>query len=423
MKNILVLSYYFYPDLSAGSFRNTALVKELAAQLGNDGVIHVITTQPNRYKSFSDEAAENESWGSNVKIHRIKVPAHQNGFRDQVNSYKLYYTSALKLIKGQKFDLVYASSSKLFTAFLGKTIASRLNCPLYLDVRDIFVETMVDVLRHRPFFKSSVLKMIEIFIERPTFRKAVHINLVSEGFKDYFKNITKSKLSFYPNGIDDVFLGLTAQHDNQNGPKVITYAGNIGEGQGLEKIIPAAAKELGNGYHFKIIGDGGTRRLLEKEINDLALTNVEIINPLKRNDLIEIYRSSHFLFLHLNDYKAFESVLPSKIFEYGATNLPMIAGVNGYAKTFIDKHVSNSFTFDPCNVSALVNHINSYNYTLSDRFEFVNKFKRTTICRQLAISILSYVHMPLAAPAKNKVSIFTDAKEKLVFKKLLHKVS
>ena len=39
-----------------------------------------------------------------------------------------------------------------------------------------------------------------------------------------------------------------------------------------------------------------------------------------------------FLFLQLNNIKAFENVLPSKIFDYGSYNKPILAGVSGIAK-------------------------------------------------------------------------------------------
>lgn len=59
--------------------------------------------------------------------------------------------------------------------------------------------------------------------------------------------------------------------------KVITYAGNIGSGQGLEKVIPMAAKKLGDRYFFRIIGDGGIKTLLKDRIKELGVRNVELI--------------------------------------------------------------------------------------------------------------------------------------------------
>ena len=46
------------------------------------------------------------------------------------------------------------------------------------------------------------------YIERKTFSYANHINLISGGFKDYFKKFNKPKFSFYSNGIDEEFLKI-----------------------------------------------------------------------------------------------------------------------------------------------------------------------------------------------------------------------
>jgi glycosyltransferase involved in cell wall biosynthesis len=66
---------------------------------------------------------------------------------------------------------------------------------------------------------------------------------------------------------------------NDSRKKVVVYAGNIGEGQGLDKIIPQAAKLLGNKFQFLIIGDGGTKNLLQSAIEKMKLHNVFLKNP------------------------------------------------------------------------------------------------------------------------------------------------
>ncbi len=47
---ILVLSFYFRPDLSAGSFRTTAFVDALREKMPIHGQIDVLTTLPSHYK-------------------------------------------------------------------------------------------------------------------------------------------------------------------------------------------------------------------------------------------------------------------------------------------------------------------------------------------------------------------------------------
>jgi glycosyltransferase involved in cell wall biosynthesis len=391
MKRIVYLTFYFKPDLCAGSFRNSPLALELANQ-AKDVLIDVYTTLPNRYSTFDADAPAFEDF-NNLRIHRISLPPHKSGMLDQVVSFFIYYKEVSRLNKGKKADLVFASSSRLFTAFLGYKIAKKSKTPLYLDIRDIFVDTMNDV------FKSKILKIIVLpvlkFIERRTFNYAKHINLISGGFNEYFQKFKKPTFSFYSNGIDDEFLienNIALNNNSGRDKKVIVYAGNLGEGQGLHKIIPQAAKLLSNNFEFLIIGDGGAKKLLQAEIDKEGINNVILKNPINRKDLLKIYNSADYLFLHLNDYRAFRKVLPSKIFELATFKKPILAGVSGFSAQFINEKINNSFVFNPCDYVTLVNYLlNSEEILNIDRSEFIQKFKRSLINENMANSILNYI--------------------------------
>ena len=81
MKRILYLTFYFRPDLCAGSFRNTPLALELAKQLEGQSEVEVITTMPNRYSSFNPDAKKYQK-NNNLIIHRIQIPKHKSGIKD-----------------------------------------------------------------------------------------------------------------------------------------------------------------------------------------------------------------------------------------------------------------------------------------------------------------------------------------------------
>lgn len=387
---ILLLSFYFEPDLSAGSFRNTALVKALQKKLGEKCNVDVVTTMPNRYSSFKQIAKSNEIQDG-VKIFRIELPEHKSGFLDQIWSFRSYYSNVWKFLKDtdKDYDIVVASSSRLFTAFLGARVANKIKKPLYLDIRDIFTETIDNVVNNK-FIRYSLLPVIKI-IERYTINSANHLNIVSGGFKDYFREYYDGPITVYTNGIDEVFLQNNFSSHKKNNLPVITYAGNIGASQGLEHIIPEAAKKLEGKFLFQIIGDGSTKSKLIKEIKENRINNVKILEPVIREELLRYYRESDFLFLHLNDYEAFKKVLPSKIFEYAATSKPIIAGVGGYAADFVDKEVENVLLFSPCNVKEFLEKINNYKSCDSDRKDFIKSYRRKNIMDQMAQSIISYI--------------------------------
>jgi glycosyltransferase involved in cell wall biosynthesis len=383
---ILFLSFYYQPDLCAGSFRATALITELKKKLPDNSSIDVVSTMPNRYQSFEvgNDVAEYEQ-DENVSVHRIPLPTHKSGMIDQIKAFYRFYQGAKKIVASKEYDLVFATSSRLFTAFLGANISRNKKIPLYLDIRDIFVDTLSDVLSKKvslllvPFLKQ---------IENYTFNRASKINLVSEGFSEYFKNRFNKQYSFYSNGIDDEFIKPIVDKASTHDIITVLYAGNIGEGQGLHKIIPELAKKSAGQYKFVIIGDGGKAEELKANVKLSGVTNVEFLPPVNRTQLIKHYQAADVLFMHLNDYDAFEKVLPSKIFEYGALGKPVLAGVSGFAAQFVNNNVSNANVFYPCDSTAGYKALRSLDIKDSPRIDFVSTFKRTNIMSDMAQSII-----------------------------------
>lgn len=384
---ILYLTYYFRPDLCAGSFRNSSLFEAVLDQIDEDDFVHVITTVPNRYGSYSVEGLREET-GKNYRIDRLTVPMHASGMAEQAKAFISYYKGVMNLIKHEKYDMVFASSSRLFTAFLGKRCAVKNHCPLYLDIRDIFVDTMKDIFKDKKYIQIPAVWTLGL-IEKYTFKNANHINLISGGFRPYFEKYKKPTYSEFSNGIDDVFIEVGQEAStNTSKPYIITYAGNMGSGQGLEKIVPEAAKRLGPDYKFRLIGDGGTRKKLEEKLKELNVENVELLNPVARKELIQYYKESTFLFFHLNDLDAFKKVMPSKMFEYGAFDKPIIAGVGGFAAQFVEKNIPNHILFKPTDVDGFVNQMKSFELKFVRRDGFIMNFSRKSIDKKMAKSIV-----------------------------------
>ena len=183
---ILFLSFYYPPDLSAGSFRSTNLVEKLLKHLPQNAEIEVVTTIPNRYKNFKVKASELEI-SPRLRIKRININKHNSGMIDQAKAFIIFAKIALCYIKSRNYDLVYATSGRLMTAFLGAIIAKKLKKPLYLDIRDIFLDTIQYIL---PKYSKWIILPFINYIEKFTYKTAKKINFVSLGFLPYFeKNI------------------------------------------------------------------------------------------------------------------------------------------------------------------------------------------------------------------------------------------
>ena len=396
-KRILVLSFYYCPDLSAGSFRTTALVESLLEKKHPEIKIDVITTLPNRYSSFDTQAPERET-SERLSIRRIQLFAHQSGKLDQAKAFFRFAREASRLARGKQYDLIFATSSRLMTAALGAWIARRGNSPLYLDIRDIFVDTIKDVLSKQVAF--ALMPFFSV-IERWTITRAAHVNLVSVGFESYFKaRYPRQSYSYFTNGVDEEFIlpDSAARRESRanHGPIRVLYAGNMGDGQGLHAIIPSLAMQLRGRASFKLIGDGGRRPRLEKALAISGAVNVELVAPMPREELIKEYLKADVLFLHLNDYDAFKKVLPSKIFEYAALGKPVWAGVSGYAAQFLHEEVSNAAVFRPCDAKHALQVLDQLEIRDTPRAAFVQKFSRKIIMRAMAEDVLDCMRQGVA---------------------------
>ena len=385
---ILFVTFYFPPDLCAGSFRAQPLAEALLREGGGRVSVDVLTTMPNRYHTHSREAAAWEE-REGLTIRRFPLPSHRSGMVDQARAFLAFARAVRRETKGRKWDLVLATSSRLMTASLGAQVARRMHAPLYLDIRDLFTDTMGDLLAGSPL--KSLLPAFRL-IERRTFGAAARINLVSPGFLEHMHEVVPGHdFRLFSHGIDDDFLGIDfTKTQPRTGESLIVYAGNMGEGQGLHHVLPRAAKQLEGRARFRLVGDGGRRRQLEVALADAKVTNVEILDPVPRAKLNEHYREADILFTHLNDVPAFGKVLPSKIFEYAATQKPILAGVAGYAAEFLRREVAGAEIFAPCDavgMVAIVNRLLTGKPTI-DRTGFFGKFSRRNIMREMARDIL-----------------------------------
>ncbi|WP_350013114.1 glycosyltransferase family 4 protein [Pseudomonas asiatica] len=387
---ILLLSFYYPPDLSAGSFRAEALVNALRAELGEHVAIDVVTTRPNRYHSFTANAVNFEC-SPLLTIRRIDVPAHRSGIRDQARAFISFATNALKITRNQNYDLVFATSSRLMTASLGAFIAQRNGCGLYLDIRDIFVDTLRELLPAR-WGRFAALTFSPI--ERWTINRATRVNLISPGFLPYFNTRYPGRdFTLYTNGVDDLFINQIspsqiAESEKKSSRIKVVYAGNIGTGQGLHQILPELAKRLADQVEFHLVGAGSTLEHLKIALEHAKVDNVRISQPMKRDELLRVYYQADVLFLHLNNLKAFRRVLPSKLFEYAATNKPIWGGLSGYAARFAQKRIKNIALFRPCDIDGAIEAFQRLEMQQTSRSDFVEQFSRNNIKKEMAKDIL-----------------------------------
>jgi glycosyltransferase involved in cell wall biosynthesis len=391
---IVFFTFYYPPDLCAGSFRAIALAQALSEKMKDNDELHIITTHPNRYENHRVKADNIEIHG-NIKVHRISVPSHKSGMFSQIRTFATYALASYKLSIHLNPDFLIGTTSRLMTGMLTGISARKLGCKYFIDLRDIFSETISDIFSQKSKLLGFASKATFSLSERWLINKAIGVNVVSAGFPEYFqtKGVDTSNWSFFPNGVDNEFVNLpSTENESSKNIKTILYAGNIGSGQCLETVLPATAKRMGSKYRFLVIGGGGASSKLINTIKSNNVNNIEILPPVNREILIEYYKDADILFLHLNDIPAFRRVLPSKIFEYTAIRKPIVAGLCGYSAKFIVDNVPHATIFNSGDVDGCVDAIKkaeSLEIKNKNIDIFVEKYSREKIMNKMAEHIFS----------------------------------
>jgi len=390
--NLVFFTYYYPPDLSAGSFRAKALVDELSKSLKQDERLHIISTQPNRYDSYR-EKAPTFTQDNNVYVYRIKVPSHFNKTINQAWAFTVYFFKSFFILRKINPNFIICTTGRHMTSAITYFFSFIFRVNYYVEFRDIFSETIAEIYSRKNKYLGTFLKKIFLFLEKLVLKKAKAINVVSEAFFSYYSDegLDTSKWSFFPNGIDEEFMNISNKYSPRNKKKTILYAGNIGEGQGLEIIIPNISMELSENYKIIIIGDGVMKTRLQNIILEKSISNVQILEPMSRQDLNSEYINCDILFLHLNNLEAFKRSLPSKIFEYAVIGKPIIGGLSGYSSEFLEENIPHSHVFQPGDTRGCLDAIKKAEQTIVRQHDieiFKSKYSRSKIMNSLSSEIL-----------------------------------
>ena len=142
LKKIIFLSHHYFPDQSAGATRSKFLIDELIKNEKNSQ-IWLFCSSPNRYeKKFIKNSI---SFFRGISLNRfniIRVWTHYLG-QNKISilfAYSFFFFQVLIFSFFLKPDIVFATSAKLFTGFLGALISKMTNAIFFLDIRDTFVD-------------------------------------------------------------------------------------------------------------------------------------------------------------------------------------------------------------------------------------------------------------------------------------------
>ncbi len=273
-------------------------------------------------------------WRDGVEVLRAPqyVPARVSGLGRllQESSFAgscLYWWSTC--LWRRPWDALVAVSPPMTSGLVPGLLARRLGVPLVIHVQDL----QLDAARELGILRQPLLLAGLTRLELRLFGQARVVTTISRSMAARLaaKGVPPARLRVLANwaDLDKVQpgprlnalrreLGLTSE-------TVVLYAGNLGEKQGLEVILEAAALTRGQpSLRYLIAGAGAARERIKLRAQDLGLDNLTFL-PLQSNNRLPILLAAADLHLVVQRRQAADLVMPSKLANIMAAGRPFIA--------------------------------------------------------------------------------------------------
>lgn len=260
--------------------------------------------------------------GVTIRRCPLYVPKQATTLKRIIHLSSFALTSGLALL-GQVFkkpDVIFLVQPPLFCAPLVLLVGKLTGAKTIMHIQDFEVDAMLG-LGMAGTEQGRVAKFAKT-IERWLLRRFDMVSSISYSMLDNAKRkgVADDKLLLFPNWSDTDFVtpqtnGDTLKQEWGFSPsdKIVLYAGNIGQKQGLEIVLEAAQHFVEQpSIKFVLVGAGAHVDVLKNMANNLHLTNVHFL-PLQPWERVPEMLALADIHLVVQKKGAADAVLPSKL--------------------------------------------------------------------------------------------------------------
>ena len=315
MKQIAVVQFYFYPDISAVS----QLLGDLLCTLAEDGEYNITV-----YCATSDYAGvlnQRDNRFNKLNIVRIKTPnIGKRYFINRIIDYAGFYISIfLRFFLGRRWDAVVSMSSPPLIAFPVSLALLFRKIPFIYYIEDLYPEILFDMsYLKRPWLIRKLQALNKVIM-----RRAESIVTIEE-------YMSRKVITNYPGArvktieIPNWSRGVEYLPASERKDFAILYSGNMGLAHDFSLLEPLIKELLPvKNLHYQFIG-GGTR---VEEIRSIFLKSgenrVEFRGYTSRN-VHGTTLAQADLFVISQKKETVGDLLPSKLYSYLAAGRPML---------------------------------------------------------------------------------------------------
>ena len=377
---ILFLTDNFPPEVNAPASRTYEHCKEWVSQ-GVD--VTVITCVPNfpfgkTYTGYKNKLYQEEVI-DDIKVVRVWTYMVPNtGFFLRTLDFISFSIMSFFVGLFKSADIVMATSPQFFTALSGRALSVMKRKPYVLEIRDLWPEQLLSFGKVK---KNLLIKYFE-WEEIRCYRKARLIVSVTESYVNKIseRGIDSKKIIIIKNGVDkNKFKPIRKDQDllskyNLNDKFIVGFIGTHGMSQNLSFIIDCIASfnsnaKYHNDIHFLFIGEGADKKTIMRKAVKNQIFNITFVDQVSKEEMPNHISLLDISLVPLRRSNLYLSVIPSKIFELAAMNIPILLGVNGEARNLIEKYNCGLF-YEPENKNSFLSGLTKMVYNKNMLAEF-----------------------------------------------------
>ncbi len=326
---ILVFSQYFYPE----TFRVNALCAELVRR-GHQ--VTVVTGYPQYpqgkiYEGYGFHIPYESEWNG-VKLERVRQqPRGKNLVGMLLNCFS-YVWEGNKWVKRckEKFDAVYVFETSPVTVGLPAVrYYEKFGTPIFFNVQDLWPENVQIILGIQ---NKLIIGTINKIVDR-IYGASKKILCASNSFVQNIANrgVPRDKLVYWPQFCREPALeGSEKPECYQDSCFNIVFTGNIGQAQGLELLVEAAARLKDTRIRWFIVGDGRVKDQMVRQVAEADLEDlVTFVGKVSEEEANRYIHHADCAYLSFKKNRVFEMTLPAKLQSYMACGAPILAAAGG----------------------------------------------------------------------------------------------
>ena len=269
-------------------------------------------------------------------------PSHSSSAMGRIANYASFAVSSTlsggSALRDVDAVWVYNSPVTVSLPLLAHTRLGRT--PYFLHVQDLWPDSLVDsgMVPHGAIGRAiaSVVDRVVSLTERHAAVIGVSSRSVRDIIVDRHPRTDPRKVRYAPNPTNERLfrpisetrarLGVTPLPDD---PLEVMYAGAIGEVQGLDTVLDAAALLRGRNLRISLVGDGISRARLERRIADERISNVRFLGRVPQERMPELIARAQIQLVSLAGAPFLAYTTPSKIATLLASETPIVGQISG----------------------------------------------------------------------------------------------